>query len=291
MLIKRILLTSTFLGLLSSCAFAEDKSAPTEAFQPAQALTMIGQQNAANRFYKVDFSGFNAGSAGHSFDSLSAQSQTHKGIVYFDLEKDGLRGALQAEDGRHALLSFVLLQVVGKPRPLRVEYIGTTNDKDTDQSRSQQFQAQPLGQVNNVLDRSSQPGLKAVDLTQLLQDIPSDRRWLIIRFEQEGYRIENSPDSIYQFNPNTSTVRLTLTSNPKDISQVTNHYDTDGLGGILPDMHKNILPDMQSNITPDMSNNLTPDLQKNIIPDMDDNSSIITDMPEGSIIQDQNNQD
>src|SRR5690606_23946590 len=110
--------------------------------------------------------------------------------------------ALQAEDGRHALLSVVLLQVVGKPRPLRVEYIGTTNDKDSDQSRKQQFQVQPLGRVNTFLQRSSQPGLKAVDLTQLLNNIPSDRRWLILRIEQEGYRIEDGRNDIYQFNPN-----------------------------------------------------------------------------------------
>ncbi len=289
MLMKRTLLSVTLIGLLASAAVADDSSASTSVFEPTQVLTMVGQKNAANRFDHIDFSSFEAGSGLGSASSFTASSRTEKGFIYFDLSQDGLREALQAKDGRHALLSVVLLQVTGKPRPLRVEYIGTTNDKDSSQSRKQQFQVQPLGRVNTFLQRSAEPGLKAVDLTQLLTDIPSDNRWLILRIEQEGYRIEDGQNDIYQFNPNTSSVRLTLTSNPKDISSVTNHYDADGLGGILPDMHKNILPDMQKNVIQDMPSDLTPGLKDDILPDMD-KDNIIQDMPQGSIIQDQNNQ-
>ncbi|MEM8550301.1 MAG: hypothetical protein AAGF10_05875 [Verrucomicrobiota bacterium] len=262
-------------------------SRPGSVFQATQTYTMLGQYNAANRFYRVDFSQFTAGSASIRYSYDNETSVTHKGFAYFDLEQGGLRQALKDSGGKHVLLSFVLLQVVDKPRPLRVEFIGTTDDKDSDRSRAQQFQAQPIRRANNVLDRRAEAGTKVVDLTGVIEHT-LDKRWLIIRFEMEGYRIEDNYDDIYQFGPNTSTVRLTITDDPKDLAQVTSHYDADGLGGILPDMHKNILPDMQKNILPDMSDNLTPDMSSDILPDMN-KQDILPDMDKQSIINDQGN--
>lgn len=281
-MIRYILLTLS-LVLTASGAYA------AQYFEASQAYTMLGDQNAANRYGFIDFGKFNAGSAPR-YDYNMTADLTHKGFAYFDLERNGLREALQNEDGNHVLLSFMLLQVMGKPRPMRVEYIGTTDDKDSNRSRKQQFQEQPKRRANNVLDRRAEAGLKVVDITGIIEHSLTGR-WLILRFEQEGYRIEDGVPDLYQFNPNTSTVRLTLTKDKTDLSKALNHYDADGLGGILPDMHKDILPDMnKQNILPDMPENLTPGLKDDILPDMN-KDNILPDMPQGSIIQDQDNQD
>lgn len=257
-------------------------------FEAAQVCTMQGQSEAADRYAQMDFTRFVAGNATLFNDNNT--DTTVKGFAYFDLEDDDLREELKekTKDGYSVLLSFVLQQVVGKPRPLRIEYIGTVNDKDSDKSRAQQFQANQISRANNVLEQTSEPGLKVVDVTSLVKHTLKGR-WLVLRFEQDGLRIEDGGNDLYQFNPNNSTVRLTFTKDKKKLKGVIDGYHEDGLGGLLPDMQTNILPDMQSDIVPDMSSDLVPDMHKDILPDMN-TQNILPDMPQGSIIQDQNNQ-
>ncbi len=257
-------------------------------FEAAQVCTMQGQTEAANRYQQMDFTRFVAGNIGLNLTYENAGNATMKGFAYFDLDQDGLREALKLKDGEHVLFSFMLQQVVGKPRELRVEFIGTIKDKDSDKSRAQQFQANPLRQANNVLQQGAEPGLKVIDATSIVEHDLS-KRWLVIRFEQDGYRIEDGQNDLYQFNANNSSVRLTVTSNKKQIDAVENHYQADGLGGILPDMNTNILPDMSQKPEPSMDKSITPDMSSDLTPDMNQ-QNILPDMDTQNIIQDQNNQ-
>jgi hypothetical protein len=280
-------LKASFYSILALSALAAQAD---DYFEASQVCTMQSQNDAADRYQQVDFSQFVAGSAAIPYEFNSVGNPTMKGFAYFDLEQDGLREAIQNEDGRHLVLSFILLQVQGKPRPLRVEYIGTFKDKDSDQSRAQQFQANEIARADSVLEQTAEPGLKMVDVTSLVKQDLTAGRWLVIRFEQDGLRIEDGVNDLYQFNANNSTVRLTLTKDKNILKAVTNHYQSDGVGGILPDMQANALPDMNTkNITPDLQPNALPDMNtKNILPDMQ--SNILPDMQQGSIIDDQNNQ-
>ncbi|MGE9294090.1 MAG: hypothetical protein ACQKBW_10795 [Puniceicoccales bacterium] len=284
MFLKASFYSLLVLGLTASAS-------ATDYFEAAEVCSMQSQSNAADRFGAVDFSQFVAGSANVPYDYGDTGNPTMKGFAYFDLEDDDLREELEeaVEDGEHVLLSFVLLQVVGKPRPLRVEYIGTFKDKDSDKSRSQQFQANTLHRANNVLEQTAEPGLKLVDVSSVIKSDLDKGRWLIVRFEQDGLRIEDGQDDLYQFNANNSTVRLTVTKDKKMLDKVVNHYQEDGVGGIIADMNTNILPDMSQKPLPKMNNNILPDMSNDPTSDMD-TQNILPDMDTKSIIQDQDNQ-
>lgn len=253
-------------------------------------MTLQGTLEAADRFGQADFNSFNAGDGfvmtQEDNNFTQGANVTLKGIAAFDLNADGMRAALTNPGEQHLILSFALMQIEGKPRPLRVEYVGTFDDVAQTSAFSSVFQAAQIIQRNNVLRRGDSNGLKLVDLTPLTQQsLP--KRWLVIRFEQEGLRIENSgQDDLYQLNPSADTVRLTLSDKDAHGKTVAQHYQSSGYYNLTKDMSSNLLGDMQSNLEPDESTNLTPDMSSDLTPDM--SSNLTPDLP-NNLIQDGNN--
>ncbi len=277
-------------SLFADGAAANDKAAPATYFAAAKVMTLQGTLEAADRFGQADFNSFNAGDGfvmtQEDNNFTQGANVTLKGIAAFDLNADGMRAALTNPGEQHLILSFALMQIEGKPRPLRVEYVGTFDDVAQTSAFSSVFQAAQIIQRNNVLRRGDSNGLKLVDLTPLTQQsLP--KRWLVIRFEQEGLRIENSgQDDLYQLNPSADTVRLTLSDKDAHGKTVAQHYQSSGYYNLTKDMSSNLLGDMQSNLEPDESTNLTPDMSSDLTPDM--SSNLTPDLP-NNLIQDGNN--
>jgi len=270
--------TLLLLSLLAAVpALASDPvpMAPTSRsiyYDASYAVTFQGSVEAANRFDHIDFHQFNVGNGqvvGGDYDGSA--SVTLKGLVYFDLESGNLRQALKNPGDEKIVLSFILMQVRGQPRPMRVEFIGTFQDASSKQAAAKQFQANPLVRVNNVLRQVDKPSVKMVDVTPIAKQ-SLDQRWLVFRFEQEGLRIENTgQDDFYQLNSEPDTVRLTLSGKGSAAREVSTHYTTNSGDGeygynLITDMPKNLLGDMPKNLLGDMPKNLitdTPDSQNN----------------------------
>lgn len=261
-------------------------SSRTVYFEAASVVTFQGQIEVANQFDHIDFKTFNAGSGivldlSEGYED-AGNSITLKGFVFFDLNAGNMRNLLSHPGDDHIVLSFILEQVRGQPRPLRVEYIGTFGDVSSKQACSRGFGASPILQVNNVLRQNASPGLKLVDMTGIAGTDLS-QRWLVFRFEQQGLRIESSEqDDLYQFNPSADSVRLTLSD--KDVAgrRVAGHYADDFGSGIITDMPKNLLGDMPKDLTSDMPKDLTSDMPKDLTSDMPKN--LLQDMPNNPIM-------
>ncbi|MGE9295992.1 MAG: hypothetical protein ACQKBV_06875 [Puniceicoccales bacterium] len=272
----RLLLTS-----LTAALAAASLSADT-SFEASHVYSLKGNPSSTNRYSEAVPSHFEAG------DVLELQgvnwvdrvTTTMKGIAVFDLEANGMRNAIQQSGDHEIAFSFVLNSVTGVPRPLRVMYIGTTNELNTDRSLQAQFQRQPIHQANRVLDHNAQPGIKVINATSLLSRDLSDR-FLVIRFEQEGGRrqikVHNNevkPD-LYVFNRDASTVKITITDKVDKGAVVGGYQD------ILPDMPTNLCSDMGPDPITDMPKNPIQDMPKNPIQDMPDN--LLSDMPKNLI--------
>lgn len=277
-------LTTGLLPLLAASALAAG------SFQADKVLTLEGKVEAANRYDHADFNVFNAGDgivARDSGGAFQAANVTLKGVAYFDLDSQGMREALSKAGDQSVVLSVKLLQVLGKPRPLQVEYIGTSKDISSKTSVTRQFEAQPLARVNSALDQNSAPGTKYFDLSGITSK-SLDKRWLVVRFEQQGLRTENTgQQDLYQFDTNPATVTLTLMSKQDASGKVTGHSSTvtgsGSDGNLLSDLPQNLLPDMPKDLTSDMPKDLTSDMPKDLTSDMP--KDLTSDMPK-NLIQD-----
>lgn len=214
------------------------------------------------------------------------ETATAKGIAIFDLEKDGLRDKLKAAAGNKLLLSVFLDKIEGQPAPMRIMYIGTTSDINSDRSLRAQFQRQPIHQINRALDKNSKTGAQTYDVSPLIGRDLTDR-YMVIRFEQQG---ENrglhskdggtvTPD-LYIFRQSADSVRLTITDQ-KDANAIAGQYSEDGYYAPIQDMPKNPIQDMPKNPIQDMPANPIQDMPKDPIQDMPEN--ILSDMPSNLI--------
>lgn len=280
-----------FLSLITaSLSFADDHQTDAAPYFAAdKVMTLQGKLEAANRYDQTDFNVFNAGNGFVVEQSESNFTQganvTLKGIACFDLEQNGMRASIAKPGSNRLILSFALEQIKGQPRPLRVEFVGTYDDISQSASLSKIFEAQPVTQVNNVLQRSTANGLKMADFTSLCSQ-SLEKRWLVIRFEQEGLRKENTgEDDLYQFKPAADTVRLTLSAKDAHGTTVGQHYKSSGYYDLTTDMPGNLLGDMPQNLTSDMPKDLTSDMPSDLTSDMP--SNLIQDEPD-NLIQDGN---
>ncbi|WP_309384889.1 hypothetical protein [Cerasicoccus frondis] len=250
--------------------------------------TLTGKPQTNDVYGSFDHSHFEAG------DSLVLmginwtfqQTVTAKGIAIFDLESNSLREKLKAAGENKLLLSFILDKIEGAPRPLRIMYIGTTNDINSDRSLRAQFQRQPIHQINNALRKGSSTGVQTYDVTPLIGRDFSDR-YMVIRFEQEGERRQvHSNDGstvtsdLYDFRNSADSVRLTITDQ-KDPNAVASQYSEDGYYAPIQDMPANPIQDMPANPIQDMPANPIQDMPANPIQDMPEN--ILSDMPSNLI--------
>lgn len=248
----------------------------------AKAITLQGTIEAANRYDHIDFNRFDAGNAlvvgavDGNFEQ--AANATLKGMAYFDLNRGGLREMITNPGQQHLILSFHLMQVRGDPRPLRVEFMGTLDDVSSKQSVKKQFEGQPITRINNVLRNNAEAGLKLVDITSLSKK-SIEKRWLVIRFEQEGLRIENSgKGDFYQMTPDASSIRITLSNKDAAGRQVASHYNSSGGYNLITDMPHNLLGDLPKDLITDQPSDLTSDMPKNLLPDLP--KDLITDTPD-----------
>ncbi|WP_309397141.1 hypothetical protein [Cerasicoccus maritimus] len=278
----RLIITS-MLAALSAFSLNADT-----VFTASHAYTLTGKPNTNGVYGAYDHAHFEAG------DSLVLmgtgwayqETVTAKGIAIFDLEKDNLREQLKAAGENKLMLSVLLDQVEGAPRPLRIFYIGTTNDITTSRSLKAQFQRQPIHRINRALDKNAQPGVKTFDVTPLFGRELTDR-YMVIRFEQEGERRElHSKDGatvtpdLYDFRNSADSVRLTITDQ-KDPNAVANQYSEDGYYAPIQDMSNNPTADMPKDLTSDMPANPIQDMSSNPTSDMPEN--ILSDMPKNLI--------
>jgi len=252
------------------------------AFEASHVYSLRGNPESTNRYSEPEHGHFEAGDVLvlQGTNWVSRTTATMKGIAVFDLDANGMRDALQNAGDQEIAFSFVLQNVTGLPRPLRVLYVGTTNELNTDRSLQAQFQRQPIHRANQVLDHSAKPGIKVINATSLLGRDFTDR-FLVIRFEQEGGRRsiqvrhnEVKPD-LYVFHRDPSTVKITLTDKV-DPNAVSGSYQN-----ILPDMPTNLCSDMGPNPITDMPKNPIQDMPKDPIQDMPDN--LLSDMPKNLI--------
>ncbi|MEO0796690.1 MAG: hypothetical protein AAFX93_16090 [Verrucomicrobiota bacterium] len=262
-------------------------SLSAESVFPAyHVYSMTGKLGTNNRFGAVDHAHFEAGDVLTStgINWVQRSTLTCKGIAIFDLQSNGLGQAIKAAEGKKLLLSFALEGVKGEPRPLRVEYIGTTGELDSKRSLTAQFERSPIHQANRVLDLHSEPGIKVIDASSLFErNMPN--RYLIIRFEQEGMRRQIhsrdgasvSPD-LYVFNNDPASVKITVTNQKAEDAVGT------GYANLLPNMPTNLVSDMSPNPIQDMPADPIQDMPADPIQDMSDN--LITDMPK-NLINDQ----
>ncbi|QYY35708.1 hypothetical protein [Ruficoccus sp. ZRK36] len=239
-------LPRTFLALL--CLGTVSLHAD-DYFDAAQVCTLEGQATSPTRYGRAVYSEFVAGSRLEPYSYDTTRAVSAKGVAYFDLNQDGLRAALEDPQGARLYLSFILLKTVGEPGPLRVSYLGMQDDINSEASRARQFRSEPLQSVGRVLEPSSQPGLKIVDVTPLLK-APVNARWLVVRFEQDGYRPTNNGKSdLYQFNGNNSSVRLTLSTRDNAHQAVVAGYESGGLAGAI-DLDNDGQPNLSSDPVP-----------------------------------------
>ncbi|WOO41317.1 hypothetical protein [Rubellicoccus peritrichatus] len=298
---NKISLVIVSLMLPLAGAYAKDQSAAGAASYAtaAKVITLQGTVEAANRYDHIDFSRFDAGNAlvvgavDGNFEQ--AANATLKGMAYFDLNRGGLREMITKHGDQRVILSFYLMQVRGEPRPLRVEFIGTLDDVSSKRNLKRQFEAHPITRFNNVLRNNAEAGLKLVDITSIAEKSLKNR-WLIIRFEQEGLRIENTGQGdFYQMTPQASSVRITLSDKDAAGRQVASHYSTSGDYNLITDMPHNLLGDLPKDLITDQSSDLTSDMPKNLLQDMpkdlitDTPDDLTSDMPE-NLIQDGGNQ-
>lgn len=273
----------SFVSALSALTLNADT-----VFTASHAYTLTGKPDTNGVYGSYDHSHFEAG------DSLVLQGTgwayqttvTAKGIAIFDLESNSMREKLKAASDNKLMLSFMLDQIEGQPRPLRIFYIGTTNDITGDRSLKAQFQRQPIHRINNALTKDAKVGVKTFDVTPLIGRDLTDR-YMVIRFEQEGERRElHSKDGaavsgdLYDFRNSADSVRLTITDQ-KDPNAVANQYSEDGYYAPIQDMSNDPTSDMPSNLTSDMPANPIQDMSSNPTSDMPEN--ILSDMPSNLI--------
>lgn len=281
-MLLRITIISLLSCLSSALLHAED------AFQATYLYTLTGKLGSDNRYGDIDHGHFEAGDTLTltGSDWVNRQTLTTKGIAVFDLQKDNLGGKLKAAENKKVALSFYLDKIEGQPRPLRVMYVGTTDELDTVRSLTAQFQRQPIHQANRVLDQNSNPGAKVIDATPLIgRDFTN--RFMVIRFEQEGERREihsqdgttYNPD-LYVFHKDPGSVRLTITDEV-DHSAVANEYSEAGYYAPIQDMPKDPIQDMPKDPITDMPADPIQDMSPNPIQDMPEN--ILSDMPSNLI--------
>lgn len=281
-----MLLRITILSLLS-CLSTLSLNADN-VYKATHAYTMTGKLGTDNRYGDIDHGHFEAGNTltlvGGGW--VERRTLTAKGVAIFDLHADNLGGKLKAAKGKKITLSFYLEKVEGEPRPLRVEYIGTTNDLSSERSLTAQFQRQPIHQANRVLDKNSNPGAKVINASALIgRDFTN--RYLVIRFEQEGMRRElhskdgttYTPD-LYVFNKDPGSVRITITDEV-DHSAVASDYSEDGYYAPIQDMPKDPIQDMPKDPITDMPADPIQDMSPNPIQDMPDD--LTSDMPKNLI--------
>ncbi len=248
-------LTRPFFALLTlACLPLWADSAPAAA----QLCTLQGQVAAPERYGSADASAFTAGNRFIPAAEEAPANVPLKGVAYFDLEQAGLRGQLAQAGNDRVFLSFILQKVIGSPYPLRVEYIGVTDDKDSETSRARQFQAAALHSVGQALEAAAEPGLKVIDVTSLLAEDLSAGRWLVIRFEQDTPPVMVGQNALYQFNPAPASVRLTLSTDSQGLQAVVNAYQSAGQGALLPDRDGDRQPDLPPTPVPAMSKSLIP---------------------------------
>lgn len=253
-------------------------------YSASYAYTLTGKLGTMDRYGDIDHSHFEAGDVLTltGADWVQRQTLTAKGVAIFDLQKDNLGGSLKAAADKKILLSFFLEKIEGEPRPLRVEYIGTTDKLDSERALTAQFERGPLHTAERVLTKDSNPGPQIVDASPLIgRDFSA--RYLVIRFEQEGERRElhsqdgtiYTPD-LYVFHKSPEAVRITI-SDVRDAQAVNDQYSEAGYYAPIQDMPKNPIQDMPANPIQDMPANPITDMSPNPINDMPEN--ILSDMP------------
>lgn len=281
-----MLLRITLLSLLTSLAALALRADDT--YTATHLYTLTGKLGTDNRYGDIDHGHFEAGNTLTLIGGgwVERRTLTAKGVAIFDLHKDNLGGKLKNAGNKKVTFSFYLEKVEGEPRPLRVQYIGTTNQLDTVRSLTAQFQRQPIHEANRVLDHNSNPGAKVINATSLIgRDFTN--RYLVIRFEQEGMRRElhskdgtvYTPD-LYVFHKSPDSVRITITDQV-DPNATANQYSEAGYYAPINDMPKDPIQDMPKDPITDMPADPIQDMSPNPIQDMPDD--LTSDMPKNLI--------